>query len=186
MTEEIRQGEKREKPLFSLDSIMSKKDLRKMVYTATFFKNWYSIPGIVLGCFIINFVMGKIRNVSDWKIMLSSFLVVLLVAFLLIVLRIEMRNKNRIKYDGALIINRPLRLNFFEDRIEATTGKAGETSSLRYDSFYRLMETRDYFLFFHNESQISLLRKSEIEDQGKFKAFILKKFPGKFRQLKFI
>ena len=186
MTEANETKVRKEKPLFSLDSIMGKSDLRKMIYIATFFKNRYSIPGMILGCFIINFIIGKLKHISNIAVMTGSFLVLVVVAFLLIVLRIEMRNKNRIKYDGALIINRPLRLNFFEDRIEATTGKAEQTSSLKYDSFYKLMETKDYFLFFHNESQISLLRKSEIDDEDSFKSFILKKFPNKFKQLKFI
>lgn len=186
MTEANETKVKKEKPLFSLDSIMGKRDLRKMVYIATFFKNWYSIPGVILGCFMINFAMGKLKHIDNWAIMMGSFFVLLIVAFLLIVLRIEMRNKNRIKYDGALIINRPLRLNFYEDRIEATTGKQDQTASLTYESFYKLMETKDYYLFFHNESQISLLRKSEIDDEDSFKSFILKKFPSKFKQLKFM
>ena len=189
MTETLENSKARkEKPLFSLDSIMDKSDLRRMIYIATFFRNAWYIPAVFGVSFVINLIMAKFKKIDSIGLIFFSFIVLSIVAFLLVCFQIELKNKNRVKYDGPLILNRPLRLNFFDDRIEATTGKVEETSSLKYSGFVKLMETKEYYLFFHNATQISLLRKLEIDvdEEEPFNKFIKTKFEGKYKELKFI
>ena len=180
----LQENKRKEKPNFALESIMSAKDLRKMVYIGTFLRNYFTIPFVFLLCFGGNYLMASINKITDTKLIIETFVFLFLMTILLMCFRIERRNKKRIKYDGAVILNRPLKLDFYDDRIESSTGERSQKASLGYESFFQLIETKDYFLFYHNISQVSLLRKKEIENVDKFREFIVAKFPKKYKRIK--
>ena len=117
---------------------------------------------------------------------MQSFLFLLGMTLLLMCFRIEHRNKKRIKYDGEMIINKPLLLSFFDENVEATLPILREASSLPYTSFFELIETKTYFIFYHNANQVSLLRKCDMSDVDSFRSFIVPKFEKKYKKIKIV
>lgn len=172
--------------LFTCETQMSASDLRKMTFIATFLRNYFTIPFVFLMCFGGNYLMGRFNHITDRGIMTKSFIFLFAMTILLICFRTEHKNKKRVKYDGDMIIDKPLILDFYEDRVESTLHGMKDHASLPYDSFFQLMETRQYFIFYHNVNQVSLLRKCDVNDVEVFGNFIRPKFEKKYKRIKFI
>ena len=54
---------------------------------------------------------------------------------------------------------------------------------LKYDQFYSLVESKDYFIFYLTVNQASLLRKKDVENLSAFREFIVDKFEGKYKRV---
>ena len=72
-------------------------------------------------------------------------------------------------------------LKFYDDRIAIENKELKSTGELKYDQFYALIESKDYFIFYFTMNQASLVRKKDIEDPNAFKEFLVEKFRDKYR-----
>ena len=54
---------------------------------------------------------------------------------------------------------------------------------LKYEQFYALMESRDYFIFYLTANQASLIRKKDVDDLDAFREFIVQKFKGRYKKI---
>ena len=57
------------------------------------------------------------------------------------------------------------------------------TAELKYDQFFAVMESKDYFIFYFTVNQASLVRKKDIDNANAFKEFIVDKFKGKYKNI---
>jgi hypothetical protein len=57
------------------------------------------------------------------------------------------------------------------------------SGEMKYDQFYYLMESKDYFIFYLTANQASLIRKKDVDNLEGFKEFIVGKFESKYRRL---
>ena len=57
------------------------------------------------------------------------------------------------------------------------------TGELRYDQFFAVMESKDYFIFYLTINQASLIRKKDIDDPDAFREFIVGKFESKYKAI---
>ncbi|MEG1972149.1 MAG: hypothetical protein RR315_03245, partial [Oscillospiraceae bacterium] len=94
--------------LFTCETQMSVSDLRKMTFIATFLRNYFTIPFVFLICLVGNYLMGRFNHITDSGIMWKSFFFLFGMTILLICFRTEHKNKKRVKYDGDMIIDKPL------------------------------------------------------------------------------
>ena len=58
-------------------------------------------------------------------------------------------------------------------------------SELRYDQFYELMETKDFYMFYISVSQAYMVRKKDIkaDESAAFKGFMQGVFGVKYKRL---
>ena len=74
-------------------------------------------------------------------------------------------------------------MKFYEDRIVFENKELKSYGELKYDQFFTLLESKDYFIFYLNMNQASLVRKKDIENLPEFKEFIVEKFGDKYRKV---
>ncbi|HOL15997.1 MAG TPA: YcxB family protein, partial [Bacillota bacterium] len=100
-----------------------------------------------------------------------------------VVFKVEMRAAQRVKTDKTGTFDSVNTLKFYDDRIVIDNQALKSTGELEYGQFYALMESKDYFIFYLNLNQASLVRKKDIDNPGAFKEFIVGKFGRKYKRI---
>jgi len=172
-----------EQPKFIINTTMSKEDYRKFLYIATFRRNKITIPLIGLislfGSLLITLNKGSIdfiRLAINW-ILLFAF------AIGITLFKIERKNAQRIKTDKTGSFDSINTLKFYKDRIVMENEQLNSKGELKYNQFFALMESKDYFIFYLTMNQASLVRKKDVEDINAFREFIVGKFKGKYKRI---
>ena len=77
--------------------------------------------------------------------------------------KVEKKNTRRIKTDKTGTFDSINTLKFYEDRIVMENQELKSKGELKYNQFFTLMESKDYFIFYFTANQASLVRKKDIE-----------------------
>ena len=172
-----------EEPKIIINTTMSKEDYRRFLYIATFKRNKFIMPMLalfsLLGSIIINLdseTFNVIKFIISW-ILLSGF------AVAVVIFKVERKNAQRIKTDKTGAFDSMNTLKFYNDRIVMENKELKSTGELKYDQFYSLIESKDYFIFYLTANQASLLRKKDVHNLDAFKEFIFVKFQGKYKNI---
>lgn len=172
-----------EEPFYIINTVISKEDYRRFLYISTFKKNKNSI--ILLG--LIAMLGGLIIGLNGDNFNLTSFIISSIALFALgiitIVMKLERRNTKRIKTDNTGTFDSVNTLKFYDDKIVMENKQLKSTGELRYDQFYKVMESKDYFIFYININQASLIRKIDVENINAFREFIAGKFGGRLKKI---
>ncbi len=170
-----------DQPKIIINTTMSKEDYRKFLYIATFRRNKLILP--LLG--LISLVGGIIISLDHGNLNFTRFLISWIalsaLAIAVVILKVEMKNAQRIKTDKTGAFDSMNTLKFYDDRIAIENKELKSTGELKYDQFYALIESKDYFIFYFTMNQASLVRKKDIEDPNAFKEFLVEKFRDKYR-----
>lgn len=170
---------------FLITTKMEKEDYRKFLYIATFLRKKSVMPSIILLCLI----GALFVNFSSNGISLSGFGFTFVFMFVLVMgiscFRIERKNKQRIKTDKTGTFGAESILRFYEEHLEMETPALHSHAELRYDQFYGVMESKDYFIFYITVNQASLVRKKDMKDEVvmEFRTFLKGVFGEKYRKL---
>jgi len=172
-----------EEPKIIINTVMTKEDYRKFLYIATFRRSKLIIPMIalisLLGSLMINLGDGHFSLAK----LLISWLVLLALAIAVVLIKVERKNAQRIKTDKTGAFDSVNTLKFYDDRIIMENEVLKSTGELKYDQFYAVMESKDYFIFYFTVNQASLVRKKDIDDLNAFREFIVGKFINKYRTI---
>ena len=172
-----------EKECFIIKTRMEKSDYRKFLYIATFCKNKITIPMILLISFIgaiiyCQGIMGfHIVAVGVWTI------IMFVVSMSVICFRVERRNNKRMATDATGAFDSESILTFYEDRVIMENECMKSKGELTYAQFYFVLESKEYFIFYINANQASLIRKKDIDNCEEFKSFLLKTFAGRYKHI---
>lgn len=74
-------------------------------------------------------------------------------------------------------------MKIYDDKIVVEKNSLNATGELKYDQFFALMECKDYFTFYLNANQASLVRKKDIDNPHEFKKFVVEKFESKYKHI---
>jgi len=172
-----------EEPKIIINTVMTKEDYRKFLYIATFRRSKLTIPMIalisLLGSLMINLGDGHFSLAK----LLISWLFLLALAIAVVLFKVERKNAQRIKTDKTGAFDSVNTLKFYDDRIIMENETLKSTGELKYDQFYAVMESKDYFIFYFTVNQASLVRKKDIDDLNAFREFIVEKFINKYRTI---
>ncbi len=170
-------------PVFLIETRMEIEDYRKFLYTATFCRNKLMIPFVILiafaGSLIVNWSDGHfqlIPIVITWIFMTVS-------AIGAILFKVERKNKQRIKSDKTGTFGSINTLKFYDDKVIMEIKELHSSGELRYDQIYRLMESREYFIFYLTMNQASLIRKKDVDNIGSFRNFLMLKFQKRYKKI---
>jgi len=174
---------KMEQPKIIINTTMTKEDYRKFLYIATFKKNKLVLPLIGLialaGSVIISF--GSF-GFSFMRLIISWILLYAL-AIAVVIIKVERKNAKRVKTDRTGTFDSVNTLKFYDDRIVMENESLKSTGELKYDQFYALIESKDYFIFYWTANQASLIRKKDIDNLKEFKDFIAEKFKTNYKRI---
>jgi hypothetical protein len=172
-----------EEPKIVINTIMSREDYKKFLYIATFKRNKSVISILFLisliGSIIISYDNGNFiiaRLIISWILLFS-------LAIIVVILKVERKNAQRIKTDKTGTFDSVNTLKFYDDKIVMENKALKSTGELKYDQFFAVMESKDYFIFYLTTNQASLIRKKDIDNPHEFKEFIVEKFESKYKQI---
>ena len=166
-----------------INTTMSKEDYRKFLYIATFKRSKVIIPLMILisliGSLIISYDNGQIKPFT----LIISWVLLYALSIIVIIFKVERKNKQRIQTDKTGTFDSVNTLKFFDDKIIMENQSLKSSGQLNYNKFYALLESKDYFIFYFNVNQASLIRKADVPDIKEFKTFITGKFEGKYKEI---
>ncbi len=170
-------------PIYIIETTMEKEDYRKFLYTASFLKNVYTLPLIgaltLLGAVVISWV----NDFFTFLGVVLLWVVLFACSTAMICYRIERKNRQRVRTDKTGTFGSKSVLKFYDDHLVMETPSAEATMSLAYPQFYQLLESKDYFIFYFNSHQASLLRKKDIQDTAAFRRFVKDKFHSSYKSI---
>lgn len=168
-------------PVFSIQTKMERQDYRKFLYIATFCRNKLTIPIIVIialaASLLVNWKNGTINLLG----LVLTWIFMFALSIGVICLQVESKNKRRITTDKTGTFESTSLLSFYEDKVVIENKALNSTGELKYDQFFDLLESKEYFIFYITANQASLIRKKDVEDVSAFKAFIVSKFQNRYR-----
>ena len=172
-----------EEPKIIINTIMSKEDYRKFLYIATFKRNKFIIPMLGLialfGSMIISLDNGHLNLTK----LIVSWILLFALTIIVVLFKVERKNAQRIKTDKTGAFDSVNTIKFFDDRIVMENEALKSTGELKYNQFFAVMESKDYFIFYLTVNQASLVRKKDIDNLNAFKEFIIGKFKSKYKNI---
>jgi hypothetical protein len=162
---------------------MSKEDYRRFLYIAAFRRNKAVIPFLMLISLAGGIIISLDNGGLDFTKLIISWILLFILAIAVILFKVEIRNMQRIKTDKTGTFDSVNTLEFYDDRMVAENKELKSTGQLKYDQFYALMESKDYFIFYLTLNQASLVRKKDIDDLDTFKEFIVEKFGDRYKKI---
>lgn len=166
-----------------INTTMSKEDYKRFLYIATFRRNKLVIPLMVLmaliGSVIISFDGGQMSPVK----LVISWVLLFVLAMGIILFKVERKNAQRVKTDQTGTFDSINTLKFYDDKVVMENQQLKSTGELKYDQFFAVMESKEYFIFYFTMNQASLIRKKDVDDLDEFKQFIMENFENKYKKI---
>ena len=154
-----------ENKLFTVKTSMKKEDYHKFLYIATFLRSKIIIPFILLISALMAAFLAYSENQFSTTEFIISWIVLIIVAILTIIFKVERKNNQRIKTDKTGVFNSQEILDFYEDfLIIKSTVFEGE-SKIKYSQFYQVLESKNYFITYFNMNQASIIRKKDMDNE---------------------
>jgi len=172
-----------DEPEIVINTIMPKEDYRKFLYISTFKKNKSIFPFLCLISLIGSILISYENGNFIMPQLIISWILLFLLAIIVLIFKIERKYSRRIKTDKTGTFDSVSTLKFYDDKIVMENKSLKSTGELKYDQFFTVMESKDYFIFYLTANQASLIRKKDIDNPYEFKEFIIEKFKGKYRQI---
>ncbi len=172
-----------EEPKIIVNTTMTKEDYRKFLYLATFKRNKLIIPFLLLISLLGSVIVSYDKGNFLWCKLIISWIFLFALAIVVVILKVESKNKQRIKTDKTGSFDSVNTLKFYDDKIVIENNALKSTGELKYNQFYTVVESKDYFIFYLTANQASLIRKKDVENLQDFKEFILGKFAGNYKQI---
>lgn len=172
-----------EQPKIVVNTTMSKEDYRKFLYIATFRRNKVVIPFLGLISLIGSIAVSLDGGSLNFTKLIICWVLLSALAIIIVILRVEIRNSQRVKSDKTGTFDSINTLKFFDDRIVIENKEFKSTGELKYNQFFALMESKDYFIFYLTVNQASLVRKRDVDNINVFREFIVEKFGSKYRRI---
>jgi len=172
-----------EKPKIIINTTMSKEDYRKFLYIATFRRNKITIPLLALISIIGSIIVSLESGTLNMTKLIISWILLFALAIITVLFKVEKKNTRRIKTDKTGTFDSINTLKFYEDRIVMENQELKSKGELKYNQFFTLMESKDYFIFYFTANQASLVRKKDIENLQPYKEFIVEKFKGRYKNI---
>lgn len=172
-----------EQPKIIINTTMSKEDYRRFLYIATFRKNKLIIPFLSLISLVGSILISFERGSFSFNRFIISWILLFALAIAVILFKVERKNVQRIKTDKTGTFDSVNTLKFYDDRIIMENKSLKSTGELKYNQFFAVMESKDYFIFYLTANQASLIRKKDVENLKEFKEFIIEKFKNRYKEI---
>lgn len=171
------------KPIFLIKTIMEKEDYKKFLYMATFRKNKFVIPLVLLISLIGSLIVNLDNDYFNLFTLVINWAFMFALAIGVLCFKVERKNKQRLSTDKTGTFGSETFLKFYNDKVVIENKSLNSTGELQYEQFFQLLESKDYFIFYLNIDQASLVRKKDIENIKEFKNFIIQKFENRYKSI---
>lgn len=115
--------------------------------------------------------------------LIVSWILLFALTIIVVLFKVERKNAQRIKTDKTGAFDSVNTLKFYDDRIVIENETLKSIGELKYNQFFAVMESKDYFIFYLTVNQALLVRKKDIDNLNAFKEFIVGKFKSKYKNI---
>ena len=172
-----------EEPRIVINTTLEKEDYRKFLYIATFRRNKFIIPFLVLISFVGGLLIGIDYDGLSLTRLFLSWILLFFLAIAIVLFKVEKKNKQRIKTDKTGTFDSVNTLKFYDDRVVMENESLKSKGELMYNQFFAVMESKEYFIFYLTMNQASIIRKKDVKDVKELKDFLVEKFQGKYKEI---
>ncbi len=172
-----------EQPKIIINTSMSEEDYRRFLYIATFKKNKFTLPFLILISLIGSMLITTIDGYFNMGRFIIGWILLFVIVVIVVVFKIERRKAQRIKTDKIGTFDSINTLKFYDDRVVMENESLKATGELKYDQFFNVVECKDYFIFYLTANQASLIRKKDIDNLKEFRELIVEKFNNRYKQI---
>ena len=162
-----------ENKLFEFETRMEPEDFRKSSYIAAFFQAPQTVPSILVMCAIGALLAGlRVERVGDILYMLMLWFTISVLVFTLLCFNVYLKGKRReaaARQTGAL--DRRMVMRFYDSYVNLENPAREMKRDYPYEQFWRLLESKHYFIFFLDKHQVTILRKKDIKNQDELASF---------------
>lgn len=156
---------KEEKYLYQVRTKIEPEDMRKFLYLETFRKRgaYHFFVYLVLDL-AASFLVSQAMGLGAGGF-LAFFLAYAVLIPVILVIKLERICKKRFRTDRAGLYNAWSNWEFYQDHVIGQNEAVQSSSVYRYEQFYQIIETKEYFLIYPNESMANLIRKRDIDGE---------------------
>lgn len=170
--------------LFEIITSMEKEDYRRFSYLGIFKNKTRTILLILL----ISAVGAMLWCMMTAKYTLPGFLlafaVLVMTSFAAISLKVEYKAMNRQGLVSAGLKGNRQYLNFFENYLTASEDISKDSSKIKYENLYEVLETADYYIVYASAGRASMIRKKDVEEEDRdgFREFLRSKLGTRYKE----
>ncbi|HEX3026033.1 MAG TPA: YcxB family protein [Clostridia bacterium] len=171
--------------LFTVSTVMEKEDYRAFMNLATFRKSPVIIPLLLLITAAIALIITVVCGAFSLLVFMICWLVELLTILISFYIKIENKIKKIEKTNSGATFGSRQTINFFDEYLVASNEGIEGSNKIKYEQFYQLMESKNYFLLYFNATMGALIRKKDIGpgELDSLREHFRNKFGAKFRKI---
>lgn len=177
--------------IIKVRSKFDQKDYRKYLAQATFKGKRTTLPALILIPLLLSIGIplalsrigadqGKIFSIKG---VLFLYIPFLLLSFAIVGLRLITTNLKMKLVDTSKVFDTYNTFSFYEDQVIVENDKVEGKSPINYSSFYKLLESDEYFIIYFSDVIVSLIRKKDLKDQEELAEFLKRKLGKKYRKI---
>lgn len=170
-------------PQITVNTIMTKEDYKKFLYIATFRRNKLVLPLLGFIALVASVILSFNDGHFNPTLLIFSWIFLFGLSIAVVMFKVERKNAQRIKTDQTGTFDSINTIKFCDDRIVMENASLKSTGELKYNQFYALLESKDYFIFYWSLNQASLIRKKDVQDVEVLKTFLSKHFQGNYKHI---
>lgn len=171
--------------LFTVKTTMAKEDYHKFLYISTLLKSKMMIIVMVLFTAIISGLIFYSENQFDLIGFIYYWIILMIVAILATILKIEMKFRRIIKTDKTGSLDSEEVLDFYKDFLIVKSKVFEGEIKVKYAQFYEVFESKDYFITYLNANNATLIRKKDMESQviDSLRSLYIKNLTNKYKRV---
>lgn len=171
--------------LFTVKTIIEKEDYHRFLYISTILKSKAMILFFVFLTAFLSVPIAYSENQFYLNDFLTFWIILMIVAISVTTFKIEMRFKQRIKTDKTGVFGSKEILDFYKDFLIVKSEVFEGEMKVRYDQFYKVFESKDYFINYFNANQASIIRKKDMESEviNSLRALYEKNLTNKYKRV---
>lgn len=183
-------NEVKEEVKFLIKTKLKEKDFKKFLYLATYFRKKITLPLMYTLSLIGSLGITYLDASSQEEFSIITAFVLSIVIFVLAIVmmnfKIARANKMRIKTDKIGTFDYECKLCFYDEYITFEMEETKAYSQIKYEQFFEVIESKDFYMFFVTSNQASIISKKDIDekDLDKFSEFIKSKFKNNYKLMK--
>ena len=149
--------------LFSVETTIEKKDYRKFLYLHAFILTKFTLLYLIIAPILTGIGINCILEDFPIKYFVLYVIILSIILVNVVLLKLECQLNHLIKTDKFWKSTR--KLDFYKDYIISSNSIAECESKMKYEQYYKVIETKEYFLCFHNVNIASIIRKKDMESE---------------------
>lgn len=177
--------------IIKVRSKFDKSDYKKYLTLATFRGKKSTLPLLILiplalSIFIplaLSNISGNSNNIFSLKGILFLYIPFLIISFAIVLIKLTVTNLKMKLVDTTNVFDTYNTFSFFEDEVVVENDNVEGKSPIKYSSFYKVLESEDYFILYFSDLIVSIIRKKDIDKEEELSKFIQRKLGKKYRKI---